>query len=251
MTTLISGLDTLSMLAFLVVETLTIIVPCHNESEAIPLVVPKLLATKKSLLEKSLFSRVEIKVVDDASIDTSMTLLNSFSAIDTICNFQRMGYGASIKKGIANSSTDHVAFLDMDNTYSPEDLIIMAEKITQQRSFVVGVRNRGDGMPWTRRFGNTFYQQTIRFCFGQRLADPCSGMWICRRKDLLDVFSALPNELHFSLKLSLLMLKESKSYLEVPVSYGARTGRSKLGIVTDGFTFLFSILKFRVARWRN
>lgn len=211
--------------------------------EAIPYVLPKIIAAKEELLKNKWFSSIEIRVVDDASEDSSRELLKSYPEIMLVANSERSGYGASIKMGIQSSSSEYIAFMDMDDTYDPHDFISMAAK--KDRDFVVGVRKESSGMPVIRRCGNEFFRQVIYFCYGKMLLDPCSGMWICKRSLMVPLLKVLPNGLHFSLKLSLVLLSMSKKPYEIPIEYAQRKGFSKLDVFEDGFRFLFAILRYR------
>lgn len=219
--------------------------------EAIPFVLPKIISTKQRLLEKKLFSSVEIIVVDDASEDKSLRILEDAVGIRVEKHSSRLGYGASLKRGILCSQSRYIAFLDMDDTYNPYDFISMVEHAHREYDFIVGVRQTEIGMPWIRRMGNEFFRRVIALCFGTRLSDPCSGMWLCHREKIASMLHQLPDGLHFSLKMSLMILHHSKQLSEVSVSYNERKGQSKLFVIGDGFRFLFEILRFRLERFER
>ncbi len=228
---------------------LSIVIPCFNEQESIPIVIPKTIDILAKLKHQNIIQTYEIIIVDDGSDDQSINQLKLFSDIEILQNSRNLGYGASIKKGIKSATGNYIAIYDMDNTYPPSALPSLIEQISQDNHFTVGYRNHSkSGMPAIRSFGNLFFKKIISFLYKKSIKDPCSGMWVFKKSEVLKFFNLFPNKLQFTLFLSLYLLKNKIPFAEVPISYNERTGVSKLNPIKDGLMFLYLILKFKLQK---
>ena len=75
---------------------LTLLLPCYNEAENIPVVLPELIAFAKN-------NYFRIIIVNDGSVDNSSEELDKFSdlSIITIVTHKlNRGYGAALKSGL-------------------------------------------------------------------------------------------------------------------------------------------------------
>ncbi len=225
---------------------LSIVIPSLNEAKAIPEVLKKTLIAKKQILQLPNWQNVEVIVVNDGSSDQSLQELKAFQDVRVISHSTPQGYGASIKNGIGQARGDFVAIYDMDNTYPPSYLLEMIQQLNNKVQFVVGYRQHTQsGMPFLRSLGNRFFQKLIQFLYATSIKDPCSGMWLFHRAQVLELIPKLPNRLNFTLNLSLHLLKTKTLFAQVPINYEERTGHSKLSPAKDGILFLGAILKSR------
>ncbi len=227
---------------------LSIVIPCYNEQNAI---APVLRRTREAInkIPTNHIQDSEIIVVDDASTDQSFEKLMLHEDVRLIKCPHNLGYGAALKIGLQASQGDLIAFFDMDDTYDPYDLPQMIQiMLDRNLKMVSGNRlsNMG-GMPWTRYIGNNLFVWTIRALFQKTIYDSCSGMRLLR-KDVVRLFSIeLPNHLNFTLAMTLLCLQLKIPFIEIPINYRQRIGESKLSLFYDGFRFLSTILKIRLA----
>jgi glycosyltransferase involved in cell wall biosynthesis len=227
---------------------LSIVLPCFNEQEAIPLVIARLRASAQDLQHRGMVGKFEILVVDDASTDSSRELLLQERDLKLIFHPERRGYGRALKSGISAAKGDWIIFFDLDGTYDSQDLPSLVPE-GGGIDFILGDRlSEGKGMPALRRVGNHAFSFLVRFLFQKNIKDVCSGArgfhasW---SKRILN----LPNEgLDFSLALTIYAFSNGAAYLENPIRYHTRRGRSKLSVSADGVRFLFTILSHRVRR---
>lgn len=103
----------------------SVITPVHNAEQFIE-------NTIQSVLEQS-YSNLEMVLVNDASVDNSLAILEKYAAADSrikVCNLDENG-GAAIarNKGIDICSGEFVCFIDSDDTWQQE-------KISQQLMFM-------------------------------------------------------------------------------------------------------------------
>jgi glycosyltransferase involved in cell wall biosynthesis len=215
---------------------ISIVIPCLNEEDSIPHVLPQLSALQANL-------PLEIIVVDDHSTDSSQELLRQFPNVNLVLNNHRHGYGGALKEGFKISRGQHIAFLDMDRTYDPQDLMRLYDHLTQNHlDVVMGNRmSTHNHMPRLRFFGNWTYALALRWTHRVHIQDACSGFRIFSRKLLPDILSIPENGLNFSIAMTIVTLNRGLQIGHLPISYHERLGQSKLSILRDGFLFWRSL----------
>ena len=238
---------------FRIQKSLTVVLPCHNEVAAVGPVLDRLALMSSSWPTRGL-RLGEIIVVDDGSNDATAAAVMSWReanegkyqiSLSVISNPIRQGYGAALKRGIAASASDLIAFYDVDGTYDPAQIPDMVKMmVVQNASMVCGDRlSQCQHMPFTRELGNRIFVGTINLLFRARVFDSCTGMRVFS-KELREFFSseALPNGLDYSLAMTLTFLRTGHRLVETPIPYSRRIGRSKLRVLTDGPRFFARIL---------
>ncbi len=187
----------------------------------------------------------EVIVVNDASTDSTVELLDQFPFAKVFHLKEKSGYGAALKAGIQEATGDWIAFFDLDGTYDPSDLIPLM-KIAKNESVdvVFGERfSEGKGMPAIRRVGNHLFTWLVSILFRTKLKDVCSGFRIFRREHKSHVLELSSSGLDFSLALTIWAVKSKKNIKESPIRYHLRNGESKLRVLPDGNRFLWTILR--------
>lgn len=236
-------------------DKLSIIIPCYNEECAIEPVMERLQLASCEIVAHSPVNSVEVIVIDDCSTDSSNWRLQYHKEKCRVLRCPvRLGYGGAIKTGIAQAQGDLIAFYDMDSTYDPMDLIKMIQRLVDSEvDMVCGDRLSWiEGMPLTRQIGNRLFVNILRNIFFMRVNDCCTGLRVFRRSHAQSFINFLPNNLNFTLAMSVLFLVLKIPFVEVPIHYGKRIGQSKLRIWLDGPRFLLTIfgywLRFMVSR---
>lgn len=105
-------------------QSVSIIIPCFNESEGIESLQKKLLPVLAQLrLDRS----VELKIVDDGSTDdTFLKLQQNFDKLAQIIRHPKnKGLSAAIRTGFAHSTGNIICTIDSDCTYDPEYLVAL------------------------------------------------------------------------------------------------------------------------------
>ncbi len=109
---------------------ISIIVPCYNEQDTIPIFYEKLKSTLNTMKEKIKF---EVIFVDDGSTDTTLTVIKSLSIDDDNTKYisfsKNFGKEAAIYAGLERSTGDFVAIMDADLQDPPELLAEMYNEI--------------------------------------------------------------------------------------------------------------------------
>jgi len=228
--------------------TLSVILPCHNEENAIEPVLQEILEQKKYLLHKGTLSELEVIVVDDKSTDQSCERVQAFAphGVWLIHLDEKKGYGAALKAGIEKARGDYVALYDLDTTCSARDLERLLHKALKNNHHMVsGMRlHAQSSMPLIRQMGNRFYSLMVWVFFGASVQDVCSGYRLFRKQCKPWILESLPDELNFTLSMTLYCLKHKLSFEEIPISYKERSGESKLHPLKDGLLFSGTILRW-------
>lgn len=223
-------------------DSLSLIIPCHNEEGAIRTVLSKLSEVRAKMPQLK-----EVIVVNDGSVDGSAEILSEFADVIVLNSEKCEGYGAALKKGFLRSTSEFTAFLDMDDTYDVRQLPAMLEQMKTQRLDVLFGNRLGqrNGMPLIRQLGNNLYHHSLRILGFPHIADPCTGMRVFRTS-LRERFCVIPqNDLSYSMALTLEIIKSGLKYAEVQVPYYERVGASKLNPLYDGVRFFWAILQYR------
>lgn len=231
-------------------SSFSLVIPCYNEEKAIPSFLTELGVFIVSFGQNFPETKLNVKIVDNNSSDSSIELLKRQmlpEAIEVVsCSVQ--GYGAALKFGFSQSTSDYYGFADLDNTYPIEDLIPMLELLRlHQADMALGCRiHAKSDMDPIRRIGNLFYLGFTNLLFNSKISDSCSGMRIFRQSVKNDILELVQNDLSFSIELTAFALLKKWKLIEHPIHYRGRLGDSKLSIFFDGFKFLFVLFKVRI-----
>ncbi|MCB0365195.1 MAG: glycosyltransferase family 2 protein [Bdellovibrionaceae bacterium] len=228
-------------------SVLSLVLPCHNEQEAIPVVLDKLLRDRSRIIEEAGLTDLEIIVVDDGSTDGSADLLRKLEPeIRFIRLEENQGYGRALKTGFTAARGQLLGFYDLDDTCQPEDLIPMVRTLDEEDAgMVCGNRlNENTKMPPQRYLGNWLYRNLTRALLKHEVQDCCTGMRVFSAGYREEFCQTLPDDLNFSLAMTIRFLKSGGTYREIPIQYHRRLGESKLSVFTDGPLFLWTLLRY-------
>jgi glycosyltransferase involved in cell wall biosynthesis len=212
---------------------LTVIVPVHNEEDALK---PFDAALRAALDAGGLPGR--ILYVNDGSTDRSAQVLAELQAEVITLDLNR-GYGAAIKTGIMHSDTEYLAIIDADGTYLAEDIPRLFREM-KSCDMVVGQRPREKGL---RLLAKGFLQSIASYAVDYPIPDINSGLRIFRSKLARDLFRLLPNGFSLTSTITLGALYTPYRVRYVPIEYRVRTGRSKIKKVRALFNFTMLILR--------
>lgn len=221
-----------------------VIVPAHNEEQALPLVLRDLPAVG------------EVIVIDNASTDRTAAVAAERGA--TVVVESRRGYGAACLAGVGEllrreragqTPPRVVAFIDGDYSDYPEHLPRLVEPISAGRAdMVLGSRLAGrlerGAMPWQSRFGNRLACRLMRVLWGARYTD--LGPFRAIRYSSLLGLGMADRGYGWTIEMQIKAAARGLRVLEVPVDYRRRIGTSKIsgtlsGSVKAGYRILTTI----------
>lgn len=145
------------------------------------------------------------------------------------------GYGAALRRGLAEATGDLIVLCEPDGTFDPSDLLKLLP-FTTDADVVFGSRTvqtfiwEGANMGLFLRWGNWFVAKLIEFSFGTNyLSDVGCTFRVMRRgvvEDLLPRFHFLGSV--FGLELLMRSVVRGHPFVQVPVRYLARVGQSSV-----------------------
>jgi glycosyltransferase involved in cell wall biosynthesis len=187
----------------------------------------------------------EIVVADNGSNDGTVDVANAAGA--RVVSESRRGYGSACQAGIAAlGQVDVVVFLDGDYSDDPRQMDAVVDPIVAGAadlvigSRVMGRAERGALMP-QQRFGNWLACRLMRLFFGATYTD--LGPFRAIRADAMQRLGMQDQNYGWTVEMQIKASQHSLLRLEVPVTYRARIGVSKIsgtvrGTVLAGLTIL-------------
>jgi polyisoprenyl-phosphate glycosyltransferase len=207
---------------------LSLIVPALDEADAIQPTLERSLAVLRTLGAAS-----EVIVVDDGSCDRTGEIA-AIAGARVIRHAHNVGYGRSVKTGIAAAANDLVAIMDGDGTYPVEALPELVAEMNSGYDMVVAARTgaeyRGPGVKGPLRRILTFL---VEFTTGRHVPDVNSGLRVFRRSMVMTYFGHLCDTFSFTTSLTLAYMMTGRFVKYVPIDYGVRTGRTKVRLLRD------------------
>jgi glycosyltransferase involved in cell wall biosynthesis len=230
--------------------------------------MPEIVVVIPALNEESAISNVlahiprdvaaEIVVVDNNSSDATAKIAHKFGA--TVVSETRQGYGYACLKGIEYimsrcPKADIVVFLDADYSDYPEEITELIKPIIEQNyDMVLGSRLLGrydkGAMPWHQILGNRLSTAFINALYNVNYTD--LGPFRAIKFDKLLDLHMTEKRYGWTAEMQAKAAKQRLRCLEVPVSYRARIGTSKIsgtvkGTLCAGYSILATLLKNRWA----
>lgn len=115
-------------------ELISVIVPCYNEQEVLPLFKEEILRVAGEMTEKYPQIEFEFLFIDDGSRDATLDILRDYSAEDErfrYISFSRnFGKEAGIYAGLKHSKGDYVVVIDADLQHPPSFIPQMYEYVS-------------------------------------------------------------------------------------------------------------------------
>lgn len=153
-------------------QTMTIIVPCYNEEEALPYFYEEISKIRQQLTEISL----KLLFINDGSTDNTLATLKKLASSDNsvyYISFSRnFGKEAAIYAGLKNSTSDYTAIMDADLQDPPSLLPEMYEAIVHEGYDSVATRrvNR-KGEPLIRSFFAKLFYKIMNHISDSKIVD--------------------------------------------------------------------------------
>lgn len=229
---------------------LSVVIPCFNEAKTIVDVVNKVnLQSKISFLKK-----IEIIVVDDGSIDNSVSLLKqtNLSNLKIIKHEKNKGKGAALITGFKESTGDIILIQDADKEYNPDDYEKLLSVYTKTEADVVyGSRFLGSSEFTRLHFFYHFLANKIltficNLFTNLNMTDMETG-YKTFKKSLIDNIILKEKSFGIEPELTIKLAKNKAKFFEVSISYDGRSYEEgkKIGL-KDAFRALYCIIYYSV-----
>ena len=229
------------------VPRINVIIPAHNEAQAIGLVLAEIPA---GLVQ-------EVVVVDNNSTDETSAAARAGGA--TVLREPRPGYGHACLAGMAylfgkpeTERPDIVVFLDGDHSDFPEQMPdLLAPLLRGEADLVIGsralgVREKGALLP-QQRFGNWLAARLLNLRYGGTVTD--LGPFRAVRAAALLAIGMEDQTYGWTVEMQVKAARLGLRTVEVPVRYRKRIGTSKVsgtvrGTLGAGYKILWTIFKY-------
>ncbi|MCQ2735884.1 MAG: polyprenol monophosphomannose synthase [bacterium] len=207
---------------------ISIIVPCYNEAESLPLLAD---AVFKVLSENSIDG--EMVVVDDNSPDGTGQIAEELGKkynVKTVHREKKAGLSGAVMAGIDAASGDIIGVMDADLSHDPAIIPRLVKPLEENRAQVsIGSRHvpggGSDHWPLIRRFISKTAILMGRIVTDVR--DVTSGYFFFRREIIKD---AEINPIGFKIGLEIFVKASYEHFIEIPFIFKDRQhGQSKLG----------------------
>jgi dolichol-phosphate mannosyltransferase len=202
------------------IPELSVTFPVLNEQEVLPSVLDEAFEVLPAVAD-----RWELVVVDDGSTDATPDILreaaNTEGRLRIVTHPQPMGYGASVRDGLAATTLMVVLMTDGDGQFDLRDAIDLFP-LLQRHHLAVGYRfPRHD--PWGRRAGSKVYNAMASWVLGRRIRDVNCSMKLMRRS-VLEMVELASNDWLIDAELLAAARRADLDWGELPVSHRSRPG---------------------------
>lgn len=226
---------------------LSIIMPVFNEQATV------VEAVKRTLDADLGAARWELVIVDDGSSDNTPALLEDLAASDDRVRIVTLtgngGKGRAVREGAAAAIGSHVAVLDADLEYDPNDFGRMLPPVLEDgMDAALSTRHwqAHSAFGFWYVMGNRLINLFANILYNSYVSDLASCLKVVRR-DLFLQFDLRQNGFDFDAEVVGNLLRRKARVYEVPVSYMARTREEGKKIKpSDGVRYLWVLLKCRV-----
>ena len=222
---------------------LTILMPCLNEAETLPICINKAM---KWLQQNDIDA--EILIADNGSKDGSQSI-----AIRSGCrviNVSPKGYGAALIGGIKNAKGKYIIMGDCDDSYDFSNLTGFIEKLREGYDLVMGNRFKGgiekEAMPLLHRYvGNPVLSFLGRSFFKSDIGDFHCGLRGFK-KNILERLNLQATGMEFASEMVVKSVIFDLKITEVPTRLfkDGRNRRPHLRTWSDGWRHLRFLLMY-------
>lgn len=225
-------------------KTLSIVIPVYNEQETLLELLRRVEAVEIPLAK-------QIVIVDDGSTDGTREILKNLGARAKVVLHERnRGKGAAVRSGLVHATGDYTIIQDADLEYDPKDYAGLLVPLLDGRAEVV-YGSRFLGGPHRVLFfwnyaANKFFTLLTNVLFNINLTD----MGTCYKLFVTAKLKAIPlksERFGIEAELTAKICKRRLRLYETPISYSGRTYEEGKKISwTDGFSYLWCLLRYRV-----
>ncbi len=225
---------------------ISIILPCYNEAENIPILIQKL-STNLSKIPH------EIILVDDNSPDktwqVAQNLSKTYNNLHVIRRMNERGLGSAVTSGMSVAKGNYLLVMDADLQHD-EEIIPNLYKALKNDGYDVAIGSRlvggADGygdFSFFRKFMSKFATFITQILIRIPVKDPMSGYFMITRK-FYEIKVEKINPLGFKILLEFLGRSPEAKIIELPYTFKNRIhGETKLsaGVIRHFFIALWNL----------
>ena len=216
----------------------SIVVPAHNEEEAIGSVLDEVIATMTPL-----GIAYEIIVVDDGSTDGTRAVCERRQGVKVISHPYNRGAGAARSTGVRVAKGRHIVMIDADGSYPTSVIPSMLDDLAEY-DMVIGARDRETGtLRWLRSAAKNFIRALASYLTQTRIPDLNSGLRAMKREQVLEFLPILPTTHSWVSTITMAFLSNGYNVRWIPIAYRKRVGRSSFHPIADTYNYLSLVVR--------
>ena len=209
--------------------SISFVLPMFNESDNIERTICML-----EDLAGKIADDYEIVIVDDASTDTSASIVKGISGEDSTVKLLRMDkntkFGGAFAKGFKNASKDIILYVDSDLPVGEED-IKESLPLIEEADIVTGYSKVKKGDTLKRKVISGVYNFIVEVLFSLRVKDINSGYKVVKRS-LIEDLDFISHSPFVDVELFLHAKKRGARIKQYPLIFNERTaGKSYISSI--------------------
>jgi polyisoprenyl-phosphate glycosyltransferase len=174
---------------------LSVVIPCYNEHEVLPLMYERLNAVLNGL-----DLQAEVILVDDGSSDNTADIMRGFTEADpryrALMLSRNYGHQIALTAGLDYAAGDVVAVLDADLQDPPEVLREMIAKWREGFDVVYGQRTLRHGETWMKKATASLFYRLIKVLSGVDVPENVGDFRLMDRA-VVDAVNRMPERFRF------------------------------------------------------
>lgn len=221
----------------------SITVPCHNEAGILE-------DNTEELIEylEEIFETFEILLVENSkgslTSEKASKIASEKEAVRHL-HSENNGKGYAIEKGVRESRSGKVGFMDADLSTDIEHTEEAVRKLDQY-DFVIGSRTKMTNRALSRKVPSLIFNKLLNTFFSSKIADHQCGFKFFRKDQLEEVMGNVRNK-HFFWDAELLIKAQRNqiSIYELEIEW-VDEGSSTVNVFLDGLRFLKEIIRLKI-----
>jgi glycosyltransferase involved in cell wall biosynthesis len=213
---------------------ISVVIPALNEELAIGATI----AGVSEVLTAANLMPFEIVIVDDGSTDQTGKIAAAAGA-KVVRHPHNIGYGRSLKNGIAAAQFDLIAICDADGTYPVSAIPELVRLHREGYDMAVGQRQ---GPHYRESMLKMPMRALLRFLVewtaGRHIPDINSGLRVFSRAAVMQYFAHLCDTFSFTTSMTLAYMMTGRFVAYTPIDYFERAGLSKVRLFRDALRTL-------------
>lgn len=218
---------------------ISVVIPALNEQDSIAATVTSV----RKVLDAAGLAPYEVIVVDDGSTDATARLASEAGA-RIVSHPHNVGYGKSLKDGIAAAEHDTIVITDADGTYPIARIPDLVREYQRGYDMVVGARQ---GEHYRESIVKAPLRRMLRgvveFTANRHIPDINSGLRVFSRATVSRYLSHLCDTFSFTTSMTLAYMMNSRFVHYVAIDYHERAGQTKVRLVRDSMRTLQYIIE--------
>jgi len=214
----------------------TIVIPAHNEEKSIGEVLSRFREHRHPMV-------AEVIVVDDGSTDRTAEIAEQHGA-RVLRHPHNRGYGAALKTGIRQVSSEFILTMDADGQHRVDDVMKLCDAVAGDHppDAVIGNRTSLLHSPLWRMPGKWMLKLLARVLTQRQIPDLNCGLRVVRREVLSRYLHLCPSGFSFSTTITMALLTRGYGVEFVPIEVERRVGKSLVSVGT-GFQTILLVLR--------